>query len=249
MTDPKEIARVSDIHRQLDDYATAPRFADSRERGHVFLIATPYERYRYTAAEIISWPETKAEITLCLKRFESDPGAAFATCDGMTGVWRLIGVRPTVLQPAIDRGFCMYREMLDATPVEALKRCEACEEPSIGSFTLVSEVVDLCGACSDRSATAVATEIGLKRAGGAPASAEKPRCASCSAPFTPAPVTECKDPSRCVYCQFRELAAFTDTRAALSRALPDRTPKRPPSRHDARPLDLEQAWSTPGWES
>lgn len=78
---------------------------------------------------------------------------------------------------------------------------------------------------------------------------EKPACASCSAPFTPAPIADYSDTTRCVYCQCRELSAYADTRPALSRALPDRTPKRKPSRHDARPIDLEQAWSTPGCES
>lgn len=76
---------------------------------------------------------------------------------------------------------------------------------------------------------------------------DKRACISCSAPFAPA--TEYGDTTRCVYCQYRYLSAYTDTRPALSRALPDRTPKRKPSRHDARPIDLEQAWSTPGWES
>jgi hypothetical protein len=70
---------------------------------------------------------------------------------------------------------------------------------------------------------------------------EKSLCAACAAQFTPAPVTEYRDTTRCVYCQCRSERPYVDDRPALSRALPDRTPKRLSSKHDARPIDLDAA--------
>lgn len=48
----------------------------------------------------------------------------------------------------------------------------------------------------------------------------------------------------CCYCE-RRLRGIQELRFELDRALP----KKAANKHDARPADLEQAWSTPSWES
>jgi hypothetical protein len=73
-------------------------------------------------------------------------------------------------------------------------------------------------------------------------------CRTCLAAYKP---NDYSSAEQCGYCRSHEqLSSFVDSNGLKApAALRDRSKKRKPSKHDARAIDLDQAWSTPGWES
>lgn len=277
MTDPQELERVRAIHEQLDRQATLRTGRDFRlhlTKSDVHLVYTAEEIRSWPGmkakllAEARFYPPSR---NVSVYTILSDGLAHLGNDNDIRGHQGTVG--------AIARGLCMYPEMLDDSTAGApassdydwreIDRNETnvlWEAMRGGAYA--QQVSNLDGKpktdvrifrgghyraqlgrrgwiCQRDSETAFWQECGdyVAREGDAAR-----LCNTCSTAYKS---NDYSSAEQCGYCRSREQLSHVvdDAAAKHPPALRDRTRRHKPSKHDARAIDLDQAWSTPGWES
>lgn len=224
--DAKEIARVDTIHQALDSWHASLPCWGKETTG---LVGVGEVELVFTRAEVAAWPSVKRSLRGLLAA-EPDLHTAAHIGNGH-GHWSPIiglgagwGYPEAEVETAIARGLCMYRE---SAAFRAAPDSPSRQEPSTSEAGLSPSV--------------------SPEAPGVAAVTNESRCAKCGCSGYANKLAnvggglhhcfECNAPAGLVV-------------AALTRppALPDRSPSKPPSKHDARPRDLDQSWSSVSWE-